>query len=135
MSLEVEPQGRTRAEPKMAELVRDIAEKAQRLARKEVELAKVELRADLDAELAAAKGLGAAALLALLALNLLLVCVVFALTAVMAGWLAALLLATLLLAVGAAVGAWAWSRRVRDPLAATRQTLQEDVAWAKQRLH
>ena len=111
MSLEVEPQGRTRAEPKMAELVRDIAEKAQRLARKEVELAKVELRADLDAELAAAKGLGAAALLALLALNLLLVCAVFALTAVMAGWLAALLLAVLLLAVGAAVGAWAWSRR------------------------
>jgi len=116
------------------ELVRQILRTGSLLVEKEVELARAELKADLQAELLMAKRFAVAAVLALLGINLLLVAVAFALAHVMPAWLAALALGGLLLAVGGAIGLTAWRGRVSAPLAATRKHLKEDLEWAKEHL-
>jgi uncharacterized membrane protein YqjE len=104
------------------------------LARKEIELAKVEIKADLTSEVAMATTLGIAVVAALLGFNLLLVSLVLALAPYIAAWLGALVLGGMLLLVGLVVGYVGWQRRVSHPLAVTRKTLKEDVQWAKERL-
>jgi hypothetical protein len=118
----------------MRGLVSEIGAKTALLARKEIDLAKAELKADIRAELAMAKWLGVAALCALLGVNGLLVAAVFALAAYMPGWLAALLLGGLLIVAGAAIGYVSWTHRITDPLPLTRKRLGETVRWAKERL-
>jgi uncharacterized membrane protein YqjE len=118
------------------DLVTELARKGRLLARKEVELAKVEVKADVRREVLMASGLGVAALCALFAVQLLLVAVVLALMErdVLPGWAAALLVAAVVLAVGAGAGLWGWSKRVRAPLDTTRRSLKEDVRWAKEQI-
>ena len=116
------------------ELVRRLLRTGSLLVRKEVELARAELKADLQAQLQMAKRLAIAAVLALLGINLLLVAMVFAMARVMPGWLAALALGVLLLAVGGAIGLTAWRRRMSAPLAVTRRQVKEDLEWAKEHL-
>jgi uncharacterized membrane protein YqjE len=118
------------------ELVVELARQASLLAKKEIALAKSELREDLRTEIRTAKGLGIAAVCALCTLNLLLVAVAFALAeaGVMRGWLAALVVAAVVLAIGTVAGLVGWKRRVRQPLDATRRSVQENVRWAKERM-
>jgi hypothetical protein len=118
------------------DLVGELAHKASMLARKEIELAKVELRKDLRAELQAAGGLGLAGVCALLSVAMMLVALAFGLLegGVMAGWLASLILAALVLAAGTTAGLVGWARRTRRPMAVTRRTLSDDLAWAKERI-
>jgi hypothetical protein len=116
------------------ELIGEITGKAALLARKEAELARAEIRADLRSELAMAKGFGAALVAGLTALNMLLMALVFGLATRMPGWLAALIVGGVLLAIGAIVGYVSWTRRVTTPLALTRKTLKEALQWAKERL-
>lgn len=118
------------------DLVTEVARKASALARKEVELAKTELRTDLKAEVKMAGGLGAAGLCAIWGVSLLLVAAVLGLMegGVLPGWAAALVVAAVVLAIGAGLGLWGWSRRVRKPLDATRRSLEENVRWAKDRI-
>ena len=116
------------------ELVAHTLENVALLVKKEIELARSELRADLKAEVAMAKGLGVAGLCALFAVNLMLVAVALALGTVMPEWAAALLVAAAVLAVGTVAGLVGWGKRVRDLLPATRRTLKEDVQWAKERI-
>ena len=115
-------------------LVGRIVEVTTVLVRKEVELARAELTEDLQAALGMIKLLGVAALLALLALNGLLMAAVFALAMWMPAWAAALGLGGLFLLAAAVVGGMAWSRRVLAPLDLTRKTVKEDLQWAKERL-
>lgn len=116
------------------QLIGQVVHSAAQLAKKEIELAKSELRADLKAEVATAKGLGVAGLCVIWAVGLMLVACAFALATVMPGWAAALIVAAAVLAVGTVVGLVGWNKRVRTPLEATRRTLKEDVLWAKERL-
>ena len=116
------------------ELIGEITGTAAQLARKEVALARAEIRADFQSEIAMAKSLAVGAAAALLGLNLLLVAVVLALAPWIAPWLSALIGGAVLLVVGTIVGYVGWSRRVSSPLALTRKTLKEDVQWAKERL-
>jgi len=118
------------------ELVREIARKASLLARKEIALAKSEAKEDLRAEIKMASGLGVAGVCALCTLNLLLVAVAFALfeAELMQGWLAALLVAAVVLAIGTVAGLVGWSKRVRKPLSATRRSLEDGVRLAKERM-
>jgi Protein of unknown function (DUF1469). len=118
----------------LRELIGEITAKVTLLAKKEVELAKTELKADLAAELATVKGLGLAVLVGVSGLNMLLVAIVLALAAYLPGWLAALLIGGLLVIVAGILGYVSWTRRVTSPLAATRRTLKEDAQWAKERL-
>lgn len=118
----------------LRELLGEITGKVTTLAKKEVELARTELKADLASELAVGKGLLLAAVVGILGINMLLVAGVFALASFMPGWLAAVLIGIVLLAIAGILGYVSWSRRVTNPLATTRKTLKEDAQWAKERL-
>ena len=81
-----------------------------------------------------AKGLGIAAIVVLLGLNMLLVSLVLALAPYIAGWLAAVIAGAVLLLAGG-IAAWvSWSRRVTAPLEVTRKTLREAAQWTKEGL-
>jgi uncharacterized membrane protein YqjE len=115
-------------------LIREIIDGATGLARKEIELAKIEMRADFHRELAMAKTLGVAALLGLLGLNALVVALIIGLATFMPAWLSAIAVGVVFLAVGAGIGYWSWNRRVTDPLALTRKHLRQTAQWAKERI-
>jgi uncharacterized membrane protein YqjE len=114
------------------ELVREMLTQASDLVKKEVELAKTEIRADVKQQIGAAKGLGIAAVCALTTLNLVLVAIALALE--IEGWLAVLIVAAVVAVIGAVAGLIGWSRRVRTPLERTQKTVKEDVKWAKEKL-
>ena len=115
-------------------LVGEITAKAYLLVRKELDLAKSELHADLRAQLAMVKGLAVAIVAGICGLTMLLVAAAAGLAHVMPGWLAALVVGGVVLAIAAGAGLYGWSRRVRSPLAVTRRTLKEDLQWAKEQL-
>ena len=116
------------------ELIRHVIENATQLAKREIELAKSELRADVKKEVAMVKGLGVAGLCAIWAVSLMLVAIALALGKVIPEWAAALIVAGAVLAVGTVAGLVGWGKRVKKPLEATRRSLKEDALWAKERL-
>lgn len=116
------------------ELVKGIASQVGSLARKELELAKIELKTDLRAEAKMVGGLGIAGVLLLLGVNVLLVAGVLALALIIPAWVAGLTVSGALLAVGGMIAMTSWRRRVSVPLERTRQTVTEDLQWAKERL-
>jgi hypothetical protein len=116
------------------ELIAHVVDNATLLARKEIELAKADMRKDLKAEIAMAKGLGVAGVCALCTLNLLLVACAMALGQVIAEWAAALIVAAVVLAVGTVAGMIGWNKRVTSPLETTRRSLKEGARWARERL-
>jgi len=118
------------------DLVTQLAQKASLLAKKEVELAKAEVKADLRSEIKMASGLGVAGVCALMTLQLLLTAIVFALFEgeVMPGWAASLVVAAVVLAIGTVAGLWGWAKRVTKPLDTTRRSLQDNVRFAKERI-
>ncbi|HEX7624949.1 MAG TPA: phage holin family protein [Anaeromyxobacteraceae bacterium] len=128
-----DPQLRDRS---VKDLVTEIAQKASLLARKEVALAKAEVKEQLRAEVKMASGLGVAGVCALLTLNLLLMAGVLALAEaeIMRGWVAALLVGLTVLLIGTVAGLLGWRKRVREPLPATRRSVGENVRWAKERM-
>jgi uncharacterized membrane protein YqjE len=116
------------------QLVGEVAAKVTLLVRTEIELARSEIRKDFESELSMAKALGLAAVFAITTLNLLLVAGVFALTAYLDGWIAALVVAGGTLLMAGLLGAFGWSRRVTQPLERTRRTLKEDTEWVKEQI-
>jgi hypothetical protein len=115
------------------ELISQVIDTARLLARKEVALAKAELKHDLTTELSMVKGLGIGALCALCTVNLMLVAVALALGHAMPEWAAALVVAAGVLSIGTIAGLIGWSKRVKSPLESTRRSLKEDALWAKER--
>jgi hypothetical protein len=101
-----------------------------------VALAKSEVKEDIRSEIRMASGLGVAGVCALMTLQLLLVALVLALSEadVMSGWLAALVVAAVVLAIGTVAGWIGWAKRVKKPLDATRRTVEENVRWVKERM-
>lgn len=116
------------------ELLAQVTQGAVALAKKEIELVREELRADLKAEVSMAKGLGVASVCALCTVNLMLVAVVLALGTVIPEWAAALAVAAVTLLAGTIFGLAGWRKRARNPLGATRRSLQDNLAWVKARL-
>jgi Putative Actinobacterial Holin-X, holin superfamily III len=116
------------------QLLSRLLETVSLLVTKEVELARAEIRADVKAEISMVALLIAAGVVGVLAVNTLLIAAVFALAVWMPGWLAGLILAGILLAIGAVLALVGWQRRVSRPLAVTRKIVKEDVQWAKERL-
>jgi hypothetical protein len=116
------------------ELIGHTIDSATQLAKKEIELAKAELRADIKKEVAMAKGLGVAGLCAIWAVGLMLTAGALALGLVLPEWAATLIVAAAVLAAGTAAGVIGWGKRVKQPLEATRRTVKEGATWAKERL-
>lgn len=116
------------------DLLRRIVSESGELVRKEIDLAKAELHANLHGTLVMAKGLIAAGVLALIGVTLLLVAAIFGLATVMPAWGAALLVAGVVLAAAFVAFAIGWKNRLQRPLERTRGQIKEDVQWAKNRL-
>jgi len=119
------------AEASTVELVGRLAEEAKELVKKEVELAKAELRSEWKSELKMAAGFAVTAVLALVTLNLLFVALVLALEETLPDGVAALVVAAGTLVMGGVAGAIAWAYRVRKLLPRTQRTLKEDAQWAQ----
>jgi len=128
----VAPDGRALRSASTRDLLSRLVQDTTELVKKQVQLARSEIERDLRSEIAMAKGIGVAAVCMLLGLNLLLLAIVFALTTLMPGWAAALLVAAGVLLVGAVAGIVGWEYRVTHPLERTRRTLKEGVEWAKE---
>lgn len=118
----------------LGDLLLGISRRLMLLATREVALARAEIRSDVHSEIAMARGLLIAAVCTILGFNMLLVATAFALAAVVPGWTAALIVGVPFIVLGAALGAIAWARRVREPLAASRASLKEDLEWMRNRL-
>jgi hypothetical protein len=117
------------------DLVKLLARKASRLARKEVALVKSEAKENLRSEIKMASGLGIAGVCALVTLQMLLVALVLGLAegGVLPGWGAALLVAAVVLAIGTVAALVGWAKRVRTPLESARKSARENVRWVKER--
>jgi hypothetical protein len=109
------------------ELLRQITEDVAELARKQIELARTEMRSDLRQEIASVAGLALAGGGALIATTLFLVAAVLGLGTVIPGWAAGLIIAGFVACLSAAAALFAWRNRVRKPLAMTRQVLSEEA--------
>ena len=118
------------------EILEDIASNLTQIVQAEFRLAKTELKE--GAEKAAAPGatLGAGVVLAFYGLGFLLLAAVYALSLVMAAWLARLIVgAVLAVAAGILIGAGGTKlKRLNLTPDKTIRTLEEDVQWAKQQI-
>ena len=119
------------AEASTVELVGRLAEEAKELVKKEVALAKSELRSEWKSELKMAAGFAVTAILAFVTLNLLFVALVLVLAETLPGWAAALIVAAGTLVIGGVAGGIGWAYRVRKLLPRTQRTLKEDAQWAQ----
>jgi len=117
--------------PSTRALVSEIGGQLVELAQKEVELARTELVTDVRAGRNAAIALAAGGVVVLMGATLLLVAAVLALAEIMAGWLAALIVAAVVLTLGIVTAVVGWSRRPRAALTLTRKSLKEDWEWLK----
>jgi hypothetical protein len=116
-----------------AALLADTTHEIGELVRKEIDLAKAELRADLKQELSMVRSFAIAFVAALVFVTMLFVAAALWLSQFLAPWAAALVVAGVLLLVAAGFASYGWKRRVR-PLEATRKTLKESWLWAKSRI-
>ena len=115
------------------QLVAGLTAEMRELVRKEVDLAKAELRVDLKAEAKSAKWLGLAAVMALCFLNMLFVATALLVARWISPPLAALVVAGALLLLTALFAMLGRASLVK-PLESTRRTLNESWAWAKDRI-
>ena len=113
-------------------VLQSIISNVQEIVRSEVRLAKTEIKDETQAAAKAGITLGVGAVLATFAFGFLLLCVMYALTLVVAGWLAALLVGIAVATVSLIlISAGAKKlKRVRGPVG-TIESVKETVQWAK----
>jgi putative superfamily III holin-X len=116
-----------------AQLIKQIVAQTSLLARKQIALAKAELKADVRTEAKVAGGLGIAAIGAIVTVTLLLVTVVLALALVLPGWAAGLIVSGFMALAVAITAGVSWNRRIRKPLRHSRHELEADVRFTKER--
>ena len=115
------------------QLMKEIASQGGLLVKKQIALARTELKADARTEAKVAGGLGLAAVGAIITVTLLLVTVVLALALVLPAWAAGLIVSGFTAAVVAIVAGVSWSRRIRNPLQHSRHELQQEIRFTKER--
>jgi len=125
-----------RMQRSVPEVLEDIASNLAQLVQAEFRLAKTELKEGAEKVAGPGATLGAGLALALYGLGFLLLAAVYAMSSVMAGWLAALIVSGVLtVAAGILVGAGtAKLKRANLIPDKTLRTLEEDVQWAKQQI-
>jgi uncharacterized membrane protein YqjE len=118
----------------LSDVLQDIIRNVQEIVRSEVRLAKTEIREEAAKARSSMLLLAAGAVTAIFASVFLLLMIVYALTLVMPGWAAALIVGTIL-AVVASVMLTAGVRRfkqIHPTPERTIETIKENVEWAKQ---
>ena len=104
------------------------------LLKKELDLAKSEIRTSVQSIVTVTVEFLAAAIFGLLGLMLLSAAAVLGLATAMPAWLAALLVGFVMLVIAVGLGMAAKTKGIKKPLDRTQQTLKEDVQWAKERI-
>jgi nitrate/nitrite transporter NarK len=120
----------------MAELVKQLSKQSAALARKEVELAKLEVTEKAKRTGLGAGMFGGAGLVGVAAFGAVTACLILALNAAVAGWAAALIVAGgyAVIASGLALTGRASVRRGMPPAPQqAAESTKEDVAWVKDR--
>jgi uncharacterized membrane protein YqjE len=125
-----------RMQRSVPEVLEDIATNLAQIVQAEFRLAKTELKEGAEKSAGPGATLGAGMALAFYALGFLLLAAVYALSLVLAVWLAALLVGGVLtVAAGILIGAGRTKlKRINFAPDKTIRTLQEDVQWAKQQI-
>jgi hypothetical protein len=118
------------------ELVEELAADVSLLVRRQLELAQVEVRAEVRRRRSMAELLGAAGLLVWTGATLILVMVALAIGEALDGryWLGALIVGAVLLVAAAVLAPAGWAKRGEKPLARSRRGLEKEIAWAKHRM-
>jgi uncharacterized membrane protein YqjE len=118
------------------EILEDIASNLTQIVQAEFRLVKTELKEGAERFAGPGAALGAGVALAFYGLGFLLLAAVYALSLVMAGWLAALIVGSALTVVaGILISAGGTKlKRVNLTPDKTIRTLEEDVQWAKQQI-
>jgi uncharacterized membrane protein YqjE len=118
------------------EILENIASNLTQIVRAEFRLAKSELKEGAEKVAGPGAALGAGVVLAFYGLGFLLLAAVYALSLVMSGWLAALIVGGVLaVAAGILIGAGGIKlKRIDLTPDKTIRTLEEDVQWAKQQI-
>jgi len=115
------------------QLLKEIASQGSLLVKKQIALAKTELKSDARTEAKVAGGLGLAAVGAIITLTLLLVTGAFALALVLPAWAAGLIVTGVVAVAVAVLAGVSWNRRIRTPLQRSRDELKQDVRFTKER--
>jgi uncharacterized membrane protein YqjE len=118
------------------EILEDIASNLTQIVQAEFRLAKSEMKGGAEKVAGPGATLGAGVALAFYGLGFLLLAAVYALSLVMAGWLATLIVGGVLtVAAGILIGAGGTKlKRVNLTPDKTIRTLEEDVRWARQQI-
>ena len=118
------------------QILEDIASNLTQLVQGEFRLAKSELKEGAEKVAVPGATLGAGVVLAFYGLGFLLLAAVYALSLLMAAWLATLIVGSVLLvAAGILIGAGGMKlKRMNLSPDKTIRTLEEDVQWAKQQI-
>ena len=125
-----------RTQRSVREVLEDIASNLAQIVQAEFRLAKTELKEGAERVAVPGAALGAGVALAFYGLGFLLLAAVHALSLVVAGWLAALIVGgALALGAGILIGAGVTKlKRVNFAPDITIRTLEEDLQWAKQQI-
>ncbi len=124
----------TPAERSIADLLRDLYQEIATMIDRQVALAKAEAASTAETAGRGVAVVAAGGVVAMVGFIYLMLAIVFALSRVMPGWAAALVVGAVLAAIGGAA-AMAGIRRLRalrQPMPETRETLREDGAWARE---
>jgi membrane protein len=129
-------EGRTNGDRSTASLLKSVAGDTATLVKKEVELAKREILEGVTGKAKAAAGFAVAAVLGLFAVGAVVVTIAVALRIVMPAWAAWLVTAVTLLVLAGGVAAVASARMKRAGFSVdkTKETVKEDVEWARAQL-
>ncbi len=111
----------------LTQILKEIRVKSLKLLRKEIDLVKTELKADIKSEIFMVGGMGIAAVLIFLSISMLLVTLILALSEVLPSWAAGLIVSAVLLLAAAIVALISWKKRVKNPLRRTREVLETDL--------
>src|SRR5262245_52024883 len=107
------------------QLFTQLISQSSELVKKELELARAELRADMRQEMKSLGGIGTAGILGLAGFALLLTTCVLALAVAIPAWAAALIVTGVVLSGAAIAGFVGYSMRVKHPLDRTQRSLKE----------
>ncbi|MCL5256316.1 MAG: YihY family inner membrane protein [Chloroflexi bacterium] len=115
----------------MADLVNRLLDNISSLIERQIELARVEAKEDLYAGIRAGSILIGGAVILFLALISLIVACILALALVIPGWLSAIIFGVAFGIIGTILALWGIRKIEIKPMEHTRESIQEDVEWAK----
>jgi hypothetical protein len=118
------------------DLLREIASNGSLLIKRQVKLAQLEGRRNLDKEKTAVELLGSGGAVAYAGVILLLVAAALGIGDALDGryWAGALIVGGALLVVASILGAIGWARRVKKPLRRSRREIDKELSWANTQL-